>query len=479
MKNFRSIYLLFALATIGIISGCKKWLDVKPESKFVEEDLYSKPQGFYDALNGFYINNGSSDSYGGRLTMTTMDVLAQYYLVNASNSQYTMSTYNYTDDASKTIIDNIWSKTYINILNLNKLFQSIDTYGSVLSDAERKRIQGEAYGLRAFYYFDLMRMFTKPYTADSLTKVLPYYDKPTNEISEFKPTNFVMQKVLSDLAQAEALLSASDPAMTQTQVSKITNAYGRDGRNYHMNYYAVKALQARVNLWKGDKAAALSAAKVLIDNQAKFPWTAPADLNTVICNKTFATEMIFGVENPKLNDLYLKTFAPGLFDTDILAPSTNGNFINSTVFEGNNATDYRCLYIWKVNGRPYPTFFKYNDESNVNSSINFYRTVPLIRMSEMYLVAAECEPDLTTAAAYLNLVRTKRAIASITIANTAALNTAIMKEFRKEFAGEGQLFFYYKRTNALTIVAGGTNANLSMTDSKYTFPVPLSETMPR
>lgn len=478
MKTSKLLIIPIMLLISVFTAGCNKWLDVKPENKFIEEQLFSNPQGFYDVLNGFYIKNGQNNSYGGRLTMTTMDVLAQYYLVNSSNSNYTMSIYDYTSNSGRATIDGIWSDAYLNILNVNKFFKSIDTYGNFLDEKEKKRIKGEASGLRALYYFDLMRLFTKPYTIDSLTKVLPYYDSPTNEISEFKPTTFIMQKILEDLNTAENLLLEVDPATTQTIVSKLTNSYGRDSRNYHMNYYAVKALQARVNLWKGDKPAALKAAKVLIDNQSKFPWTTQADLNTLISNKTFATEMIFGVENPKLNELYLMNFAPGLFDTSILAPNTTGTFINATVFEG-NSTDYRYQYVWKVNGRPYATFFKYNDEPSVNTSFNFYRTVPLIKMGEMYLIAAECEPDLAAAAGYINLLQTKRNIVGSTITTNATLNTAIMKEYRKEFCGEGQLFYYYKRTNALNITAGGTNTSITMTDAKYTPPIPLSETTPR
>lgn len=477
MKALKFLNIVFILLTPVLITGCKKWLDVKPEDKFIEEQLFSNPQGFYDVLNGFYIKNGLDTCYGGRLTMTTVDILAQYYLVNNSNTNYTMSNYDYESKSAKATIDGIWTDAYLNILNVNKLFKSLDTYGNILNEKEKKRIKGEAYGLRAFYYFDLMRLFTKPYTKDSLTKTLPYYDQPTNDISEFKPSNFVMQKILADLNTAETLLLEADPAVMQARVSKITSNYGRDSRNYQMNYYAVKALQARVNLWKGDKATALKAAKVLIDNQSKFPWITQADLNNALSNKIFATEMIFGVENPKLNELYLKNFAPGLFDTSILAPNTSGTFINVTVFEG-NATDYRYQYVWKVNGRPYPTFFKYNDESGT-TSYNFYRTVPLIKMAEMYLIAAECEPDLPTATAYLNLLQTKRNIIGSTITNSAALNTAIMKEYRKEFCGEGQLFFYYKRTNATSIIAGGTDTNIAMNDAKYTFPIPLSETTPR
>lgn len=187
--------------------------------------------------------------------------------------------------------------------------------------------------------------------------------------------------------------------------------------------------------------------------------------------------MIFGVENPKLNDLFDEVFNPTLSDGDILAPNTTGAFINTTVFEG-VATDYRNQFVWKVAGRPYPTSFKYQDGGN--TSYNFNRTVPLIKMGEMYLIAAECEPDNTTALTYLNLLRTKRNLAALPATTTpSALVTAIMKEYRKEFLGEGQLFYYYKRTQTASIINGGSNTAQSLTTANYTFPIPLSETSVR
>ena len=476
-KKINGYIILLSVLTIAF-SGCKKWLDVKPEDKFIETQLYSTPQGFADANNGFYINNGDNKLYGATLTGTNLDVMAQLYLVSSENaSYYKMSTYSYTESTPRGIIDGIWTNLYLNIANTNKFLESLETHKTVLDTKTHDLYRGEALGLRAFYYFDLMRMFTKAYATDSLTKVLPYYDKITYQISEYMPTNYVMQKVLLDLKNAEELLQISDPAYSQTLVSRPSNTYGRNSRNYKMNYYAVKALQARVNMWKGDKATALAAAKLVIGNQSKFPWITLADLSTGVGNRIFGTEMIFGVENTKLNDLYTSTFSAALFDTNILAPNTSGSFINATVFEG-YATDYRNQYVWLVNGRPYPTFFKYQDVGN--TSYNTNRTVPLIRMGEMYLIAAECEQDNATALDYLNTLRLKRNIPALPAGTVGpALTTGIMKEYRKEFYGEGQLFFYYKRTQTTSVISGGSNAAVAITAANYTFPIPLSETTPR
>lgn len=74
---------------------------------------------------------------------------------------------------------------------------------------------------------------------------------------------------------------------------------------------------------------------------------------------------------------------------------------------------------------------------------------PLIRISEMYLIAAESTPDKSQAVAYFNNLRQHRGFdKSLDLQNTISdqiLSNEISKEYQKEFIGEGQWFFYCKR----------------------------------
>ena len=107
--------------------------------------------------------------------------------------------------------------------------------------------------------------------------------------------------------------------------------------------------------------------------------------------------------------------------------------------------------------------------------------LPLIRLSEVYYIAAECRmeagPDYDKALAleYLNTVRRHRGIAE---AEELPFNLTdqqvkdeIYKEYRKEFVGEGQIFFYYKRKGMETI----PGYNGEMTDLEYQYPMPDDE----
>nr|WP_262920045.1 RagB/SusD family nutrient uptake outer membrane protein [Niabella hibiscisoli] len=101
--------------------------------------------------------------------------------------------------------------------------------------------------------------------------------------------------------------------------------------------------------------------------------------------------------------------------------------------------------------------------------------VPIVRLPEMYYIAAEAAPTVAAGVGYLNVVRLARLIPALgtDVVNTPALLDAeLQKEYRKELYGEGQLWFWYKRKNVTTIPDGVGNP---MTQAKYTFPLPLGE----
>ena len=79
----------------------------------------------------------------------------------------------------------------------------------------------------------------------------------------------------------------------------------------------------------------------------------------------------------------------------------------------------------------------------------FYPKQVLVKLSEMYLIVAECQmrsenPD---ALETLNTMRRSR----ITNVNSSDKSTItedeLIEEMRREFLGEGQMFFQYKRLN--------------------------------
>ncbi len=467
-------YLLMIVVLLSF-GSCKKWLDVKPEDKFIERSLFATEQGFIDALNGLYLNISSNSLYGERLPMKIFDVSAQLFpgsfFVNnqyPNGSPLGFTNFTYGDVPTLSRIDSSWVSLYASVTNVSKFLENCEVYSANVSAENLAIYRGEALGVRAYLNFDLLRMFTPNYELDSTAKIIPYVENTGFAIQPYSPSNFILGKILKDLMLAEELLK-NDLAVRQSVVSLGNVTTGRSSRNYKMNYYAVKALRARVNLWRGDKVAALATAKELIGVQAKFPWVnKDAQLtNESMSNRVFSSELIFAVENGQLNAVFKRLFNTELStQVGLITPQA----MQDAIFEtGDN--DYRYAYSWKSEGgMSYRTFVKYRDPPSLNYA--FARTVPMLRMGEMYLIAAECEPGLTEGLAYLNQLRNHRGLLSIS--NTVDINTEIMKEYRREFYGEGQLWFYYKRKNLNSILKSNGVAS-AMNKGAYTYPVPPSE----
>ena len=93
----------------------------------------------------------------------------------------------------------------------------------------------------------------------------------------------------------------------------------------------------------------------------------------------------------------------------------------------------------------------------------------------MYLIAAECHAGKDDVLAYarLNALRNARMTSSV---STNILSN-IENEYIREFAGEGQLFWYYKRNNMPSIPAiyDRSRPNISMSTANYVFELPQSE----
>jgi len=476
MRAFKNIFTVMGLCLLLSMMSCKKWLDVQPEDKLTEKQLYSTPDGIAEALNGIYLDMGKTKLYGATLTATTLDIFAQYYNVNALHNMTRYQTYTYNDENLIKTFESIWTNSYINVVNVNKFIKNLDTYSGVLDAKADALLRGEAYALRAFLQFDLLRMYGPVYaTADSLKTAIPYYTTAGTDINDILPANKVMPLIIADLKKAEALL-AEDPVRTtgvNTPTATSIVNFLTSGRNYRLNYFAVKGLQARVYLYRGDKISALAAAKEVIANASKFPWITPAKILTDKANpdRVFSTEILFGLQSLDMYTNYRDYFSPDLQDKQILAPSDAR--LKST-YE-NNENDYRYNPEWMltgIGGKSYRTFFKYADI--IDKSFVYRYTMPLIRLSEIYYIAAESEGNID----YLNTVRNKRGL--LNLQPTAVLATELQKEYQKEFFGEGQLWYFYKRKNLATIPNPlSTSGTIAMNATRYVFPLPLSETTPR
>jgi len=338
----------------------------------------------------------------------------------------------------------------------------------VLPAAHAAELKGEAIGLRALMHFDLLRLFGPVMKTAPTSAAIPYYRNANAATQPILNATQVVDSVLDDLNTAKTLLAA-DPVITSGPDTASIDFYAGN-RNQRFNYYAVIALQARVYLYEGDNTDANATAKAALPAFDQwFPWMAYTDIvNNVNPNRIFSPEVIFGVYNQDMYLNYNLYFSPALASNQII---TAFPARLTAVFESNN-NDYRYPTTW-ITGAGGPTFYKYADLTDATKQWRFFQ--PLMRKSELYYILAETEPVAANGINYLNTVRNNRGLTNLS--PSAALTAEIQKEYQKEFWGEGQIFYYYKR-NALASVPSALNGTGTVVPV-YVVPLPLSETTPR
>ena len=479
MKN-RYLYIGLALTAMVSLSSCNDWLDVSPKTQIKAADNFSSEQGFEDALTGVYLLMESESLYGKELTFGMLDAMAQYYTaMNTSNTYNYDMAFDFDNSAVESRINNVWSAMYTAIANDNELISNIDAADpNMFTGRNYHLIRGEAYGLRAFMHFDLVRLFGESYAVNPANKCIPYMKNVTADVTDLSTVSQAVELCLQDLAVAETELS-NDPVVAGS-VSGADESYERD-RTFKFNYYAVKLLQARIHLYKGDYNKALEAAREVIE-QGVFYWTPEAEITTSTTaqrNRVFSEELVFCLYDTDLRSRYSSYFTSQL----------NGLVMSEecyqAVYELYNAGfsgDYRYAYqTTELDGQHYSA--KLQQPTSGNTYFMF--RMPLMRLSEAYYIAAECvlerDNDIVACLSYLNTVRFNRNLTDALLADqhtTSDAHEEIRKEYTKEFMCEGQLYYYFKRKNYSAIpvyTATEDQVSVTLVTPHYVFPLPDNE----
>lgn len=482
-------YSLFYLCPVLMLSSCDKFLEVKPQDNILEDQVFSSVNGFNIAINGIYAEMNNTETYGTNLTAGLVDVMAQYYLLGDREHVYAYYTgYDFNNVNFKDRIESIWSRMYTLIANTNAIIARVDEKQDMLGNPYYKLYKGESLAMRAFLHFDLLRLFGSTYAEDAAVKVMPYMTKPDRGIEPLLTASEVLQKINEDLKQAKELLKDSDPILTKGTLNvedPLSNLLNY--RQYRLNYFAVTGLLARVNLWMENKEEAKKYAKEVIDvGQAAgkeiFPFvTLEAVNNANLPDRVFSTEVLFALYNTRRVNIQNSLFSYSLTPQFILT------FVGS-LSEGRvpqlypNENDYRRKLHWaqRVNNASNEVlyFTKYLEVTDNTGVANGYKNMfPLMRISEMYLIMMETATDLTEATHYYNILQVHRGLPEGNISSEAELQELIQNEYLKEFIGEGQTFFYFKRLRMTSIpspIRPGID-KMPMDKTFYVLPLPDSE----
>lgn len=479
----KKILYTMILACSTMMVSCDSWLEVKPYDKISEGELQKSEEGYQKMLNGIYIDLNSDALYGQSLSVEMIEVMGGAYAIGTDNSVWgnykDLSNYQYGTEYWRNRLDQTWNKAYALILNCNKILENIDQNQDLFTGGNYYAVKGEALALRAMLHFDMLRLFGPVYAKDSDKKAIPYYNKQTNSPEPILTAKEVAEKVVADLEEA-CILLANDPVKTEGTLMSGSQDGTSNFMRYRalrLNYYAVEALLARVNLYMGNKTEAFKYATDVIKtaDQGIFPFVdkslvigSPADPDRI-----FSSEVLFALTNTSRSKIHKNFYDPSRLPNYVFR--MDDNLMSNIVYGGAATTggyqdDYRYRANWIATGSN-RYFYKYSDMV-ANGSIQ-NTMIPMIRLGEMFLIAAESQSDnLANGVQYVNALRRNRGVA-----NLQTLTPDLLKyEYIRELYGEGQLFYLYKRLNSDIITSSNANKNPKASDLIFVVPLPDSET---
>ena len=453
------------------ITACNDWLEVAPQAEKEEAEMFEKEVGFRNVLIGAYIRMKSNNLYGEDLTYGSIEMLAQHWTNTDDLGKY-LKAYNYEQSVVETKINSFYGNLYKVIADVNGLLNNIDARKEMFEGNNFEIIKGEALAIRAFCHFDVLRLFGPIPTNLPEGTILPYVTTVSIVPNRLVSYNDFTTKLLADLDEAERCLEGNDPILTASIKELSTLEVAQDDnflcdRQMRMNYYAVCALKARVQLWLGNKNEALKYAQKVID--AKDPngnvmFRLGSATDCANGDLIFSSEHIFNLNVYNLSDFKIS--------------AANTFYTNSTAlkyFWASETTDIRRGKMWKeVYDNYWWTYYYYMTKYTqaTNMPVWAKNSIPLFRLAEMYLFAMECG-SIQNANDLYKEVCIARDITPVTFGSTEELSETLILEYNREFYGEGQAFYAYKRLGRSKIFGTSTVGSALI----YVLPLPKAESL--
>ena len=434
----KKITIILTVLGLMLITSCEEFLDVKPSNYAASETSITNAADAEVAINGL-MRKMTSSLYYGRNFVIYGDAKGGDFAVR-SQGRGLDYYYSFNHSASSGSGSGFWEQIYNCILQANNLIKNIqkmedDGNGSdVLSE-----FKAQAMTARALMYFDLVRLYGKCYNMDKTSLGVPLVLEPLDASAQpvRATVEAVYTQILKDLDDAAPYLS-------------------EDKLEGFINYYTNKALKARVYLFMDNFTASLAAAEEVI-NSGEYSLYAN-DEWVDSWSGEFGSESIFelaiypaegdletGSLGYYLLRLYKVTGASGWFmasDYWINRMSEDPTDIRWGIMDYDESSDTRFGSSLKYVGGPAMA-----GDKGSRSAVN----VKIIRLSEMYLIAAEAAlrlptPDMTKAAGYLNEIR-KRSPGLEPATEATVTIDMIIDEKSKEFFAEGLRYFDMLRLN--------------------------------
>lgn len=461
MTHFYLITIRTALlASIVFMSlcqfSCRKFVLVEtPPGQITQNNAFTSDR----TANGVLVNIYSTISQGYTANMAKFGGLLADEFGLWSGADFRHAGY-YKNSLTATVLqttgDEMWLFSYSVIYRCNIAIEGL-TNGSI-TPSVKKQLLGEAYFLRAWFYFYLVNLY-----GDLPLAIVT--DTETNRLLPRSQKTTVYDLITSDLIKAKENLSHSF-------VDASLNPYAGNPERVRPNYWAATALLARVYLYNGNNSGAETEATKII-NEPTFSLV-PTFASVFLKNSQEAIWQIqptdFGWNTREGRMFVLKASPTGLRAAKPVYISSY--LINA--FEPNDKRRTQWIDSFNISSVKYyfPSKYKVGAQSSSVNSVNTLTEYSMmLRLGEQYLIRAEAKAkqnNLTGAIADLDQIRNRATLPLIANTNPGIsqsdLLDVILHERQVELFSEwAHRWFDLKRfskveqvMNVVTPIKGGT-----------------------
>lgn len=432
-----------------LLAGCKKTIDLKPQSNLSSATYYSNLTEVKSGVNGAY--NGLQAPLIPEWTLTELrsDNSKQGVTSSSSASNKELDDLDmFRLNSTHSRVLDYWTATYNNIRNANVILRRLGMqYDAAagktgfntdfnipgISAADRKQLAGEALFIRAYHYFNLVRLFGGVFLVDQ-----PLEAASAKALSR-SPVDAIYKFIQADLrAAADSMAATKFASIAAADKGRVTG-------------WAAKGLLAKVLLTLNKKAEAAVLLNDIITNSGYGLETGYANVFSI--TNEVSREILFTIRfkagGVGLGATFANTFAALNSGSTIVIG--NGLGLNTPTFDLNNAVpvaDGRkatLIGTYATTMALYPR--KYISTLTVaNDAENDW---PVLRYADILLMLAEAQGNSAASIGLVNQVRARAGglTALSTTLSTADFETALSSERRAEFAFENQRWFDLMRFN--------------------------------
>ena len=467
------VTILTSCLLLFLMSGCKKFLEVIPETALTSETFFTQESDFKQAVNGAYVPlrgivNGPAYLLGEMHSDNT------YYFRNilfgATEQQENIADFAVPTANGVTTnvhVLNQYRLDYQIIARTNQILSTIDKV-TFSSEDLKNNVKGQALFLRAYAYFELVRYFGKA----------PLHLAPaTGRDDAAKPlatAEELYAQVEKDAGEAAALL----PLKSKQEPGRATSG-------------AARTLLADAYLWQKKWAQAETVLKEVVNSGEYALMPEYADAFSGTSSNKNNIESVFEVQFQEGSAGYggtlIYNFLPRPITAAELAPITGTGNPQPLSGEGNNAPTPDIIAAYEAGdqrkeasiayvtlssslreNKVYPYIKKFAKPHAVHNVTG--NNWPIYRYSEVLLFLAEALTEQGKAAEavpYLNQVRTRAGLAAY---SGGDLRDAIYRERRVELAFENKRWFDLVRTGRAVEVITAYGNRVKSNPQDYYYP---------